>query len=71
MSPVEKGVKIGKAGKDDTVYEYEDKLNDYNISGYTVVNTSGAIVKNGVKKDGDGFKVVLKGEKIQQIYVED
>ncbi|MGP1349339.1 MAG: cell wall-binding protein, partial [Stomatobaculum sp.] len=67
--------KIGKASTGDTVYgratlpvNQWDKLE---ISGYAVVNTAGAVVKSGTKKDGEGFKVVVSNGNIQQIIVED
>lgn len=65
--------KIGKASTGDTVYGHAglNKWNDLNISGYAVVNTAGAVVKSGTKKDGEGFKVVVSNGNIQQIIVED
>jgi glucan-binding YG repeat protein len=71
MTQMDLNAKLGKAGKDDTVYGLDGKYNDLAIDGFAVVNTSGSVVKNGTKKDGDGFKVVIKSNKIQQIYVED
>ena len=75
------GEKRGKAGEDDTTYYIGDDNTKWDLTAdadaakalktYKVVNTSGSVVKNGTKKDGDEFKVVVKGEKIQQIYVED
>ena len=54
----------GKAKSGDTYYT---------ISGadeFEVVNTAGSVVKSGTKKDGDGFKVVIKNKKIDYIYVD-
>jgi glucan-binding YG repeat protein len=71
MTQMDLTAKLGKAGKDDTVYGIDGQYDNLAIEGYAVVNTSGSVVKNGTKKDGDGFKVVIKSNKIQQIYVED
>ena len=64
---------IGKAKADSTVYGIGGEFADLTAStgDFAVVNTSGAVVKSGTKKDGDGFKVVVKSNKIAQIYVED
>jgi glucan-binding YG repeat protein len=72
--------KIEKASSGDTIYVLDNT--DYDkakascdlketLKNYKVVNTSGAVVKNGNKKDGDGIRVVLSGESIKSIYVED
>jgi len=62
---------VTKAGEDDTVYGLDNKYTNLDIAGYEVVNTSGQVVKSGTKKDGDGIKVYISGNKIQEIYVED
>ena len=62
---------VTKAGEDDTVYELDGKYTNLNIAGYEVVNTSGQVVKSGTKKDGDGIKVYISGNQIQEIYVEE
>jgi glucan-binding YG repeat protein len=57
-----------KAKEDDVIYDisgFED------LSKYSVVNTSGARVKSGTKKDGDGLKVYVKDYQIVEIYSED
>ena len=67
--------KLGKASKDDAVYGdgtlYDDIYKIWGADKFRVVNTSGTVVKSGSKKDGDDFKVVLSGNEIQQIIVED
>jgi len=65
---------IGKAKGGSTVYGIDGEFADLTKAigeDYVVVNTSGAVVKSGTKKDGDGIKVVVKSNKIAQIYVED
>jgi hypothetical protein len=83
QTTVADGKKIGAASAGDTVFVSTDasllptdaaatglnlssKLGDYRI-----INTAGNVVKSGSKVDGDGYKVVLKNNKIEQIVVAD
>lgn len=56
--------KTSKAKDGDTYYEIN------NAKDFAVVNTAGTVIKSGTKKDGDGFKVVVKNKKIEYIYVD-
>jgi hypothetical protein len=56
--------------KKDASY-YEWKYDDYKSDKYVLVNTSGAMVKSGSKKDGDGYKIHIKDYNIVMITVED
>ena len=70
------GEKIEGAGgisvnvkKNSTYYKWTE---DTTIDNYVLVNTSGAMVKSGSKKDGDGYKIVTDGKYgIKLIVVED
>lgn len=74
-SKASNGTVYGRASKDSTVYKFKtgSKYHDYeaaDVKNFVVINTAGSVVKSGTKKDGDGFKVVLKNDKIQQIFVD-
>lgn len=64
--------KIGKASEGDIVYRPigSNSYENLNIADVVVVNTAGSVVQSGTKKDADGFKVVVKNGKIQQIIAE-
>ncbi len=72
------GVKpeAGKAGEGDVVYVPSgSSWSAWNItgktSGYVLVNTSGTVVKNGTKKDGEGLRVYVVKSDIKEIYTTD
>lgn len=76
LTSTDAATRIGQANKGDAVYRLSGSsvaavASGADLStltaGYEVVNVSGNVVKSGSKVDGDGFKVVLEGNKIKQI----
>ena len=69
----DKSIKVeGVNVKKDATYYTWDWETKSKKNNYVLVNTSGAMVKSGSKKDGDGYKVVLDGNYgIKLVIVED